>query len=296
MRTWLRPPVRRHDDITISAIRVAFVLSLLVHAVLLWNYLPKLHLLTPSDAAEGQAGSPLAVKLADPQPQAGAMPLPVPPPESTVALQQPARKVPPPVPSKRPPSTPPVMSVPRQSPDAAIARTQPEPAPTPQPAPAQDLASLVEARRRARGESSSSASSSASDSKTSEEERQNKIIAANLGLNARPSFGRDASNGGGVFQMRTQEYDYAEFWFFGWNKDIARNAKQVIEVRKGDNPNIRIAVVRRMIAIIREHESGDFIWESYRLGQHLTLSARPSDTAALEAFLMREFFFEQQVN
>ena len=63
--------------------------------------------------------------------------------------------------------------------------------------------------------------------------------------------------------------------FFGWNKDISRNAKQLIEVRRGENSDIRIAVIRRMIAIVREHETGDFIWESPRLGRQLTLSARP---------------------
>ena len=55
--------------------------------------------------------------------------------------------------------------------------------------------------------------------------------------------------------------------FFGWNKDIRRNSTQRIEVSKGDNANIRIAVVRRMIGIIRDHESGDFTWVSRRLGR-----------------------------
>ncbi|MDB5863019.1 MAG: hypothetical protein JWO70_825, partial [Betaproteobacteria bacterium] len=63
-----------------------------------------------------------------------------------------------------------------------------------------------------------------------------------------------------------------------------------IEVRKGSNSDIRIAVVRRMIGIIRDHEQGDFVWESRRLGRNVDLSARQRDTAALEAFLMKEFF------
>ena len=87
-------------------------------------------------------------------------------------------------------------------------------------------------------------------------------------------------------------YTSAEFTFFGWNKDIRRRTKQLIEVEKGANSDIRIAVVRRMIAIIREHESGDFVWVSPRLGREVTLSARPSDNAGLEDFLMQEFFPE----
>jgi len=65
---------------------------------------------------------------------------------------------------------------------------------------------------------------------------------------------------------------------------------QLIEVRKGNAPDIRIAVIRRMIAIIREQENEDFIWESKRLGRNVLLSARHQDTRGLEDFLMREFF------
>ncbi len=52
--------------------------------------------------------------------------------------------------------------------------------------------------------------------------------------------------------------------------------------------------MRRMIVIIREHESGDFLWRSQRLGRDVTLSARATDTAGLEAFLLREFFPERR--
>ena len=84
--------------------------------------------------------------------------------------------------------------------------------------------------------------------------------------------------------------DSAEFIFFGWNKDIRRNSKQLIEVTRGDSSDIRIAVVRKMIAIIREDEPGDFVWVSQRLGRNVTLSARPRDNAELEDFIMQEFF------
>ncbi len=47
-----------------------------------------------------------------------------------------------------------------------------------------------------------------------------------------------------------------------------------------------------MIGIIREHESGEFLWESHRLGRQLTLSARARDNAELEAFMMQEFFYD----
>ena len=93
-----------------------------------------------------------------------------------------------------------------------------------------------------------------------------------------------------MFQVQRMGYDDAEFFFFGWNKEIRRNTKQMIEVRKGNNSDIRIAVVRKMISIIREYEREDFLWESYRLGRALTLSARARDNAGLEEFMLLEFF------
>jgi hypothetical protein len=106
------------------------------------------------------------------------------------------------------------------------------------------------------------------------------------------TFGYDPRRGGGMFQITRLSEDAAEFIFLGWNKEVRRNTKQYIEVRKGEARDIRVAVVRRMIGIIRDHEAGDFVWESTRLGRYITLSARPRDNAELEAFLMREFFPE----
>ena len=70
---------------------------------------------------------------------------------------------------------------------------------------------------------------------------------------------------------------------------LGRKTPQLIEVRKGNNADMRIAVVRRMIAIIRDFEKEDFNWESPRRG-HVVLSARLSDNAGLEDYLMHEFF------
>ena len=61
---------------------------------------------------------------------------------------------------------------------------------------------------------------------------------------------------------------------------------------RGGNPSTQLAVVRKIIEIIREQESGSFLWESLRLRRELTLSARPGDNASLEAFMMEEFFSE----
>jgi hypothetical protein len=109
-------------------------------------------------------------------------------------------------------------------------------------------------------------------------------------LNKVPTFGDDPKRGGGMFQLRRLGSEDAEFYFNGWNQDIGRVAKQLIEVRRGANADIRLAVVRRIIEIIRAQEPGDFVWVSRRLGRQVALSARPGDNAALEDFIMRDFF------
>ena len=118
----------------------------------------------------------------------------------------------------------------------------------------------------------------------------NAAIAANLPAPATGVGTQDSKRGGGIFAIKRMDYDDAAFEFFGWNKDMGRRTPQLIEVRKGNNSDMRIAVVRKMIAIIREHSKGDFTWHSPRRESDLVLSARLSDNAALENFLMNEFF------
>lgn len=125
-----------------------------------------------------------------------------------------------------------------------------------------------------------------------EEARRQRIIAGNLGATRERTFGYDPRQGGGMFQIESLGSDHAEFIFYGWNSNINRNTKQLIDVRRGNNSDIRIAVVRRMIAIIRENAQEDFLWMSQRLGRTVTLSARARDNSGLEEFMMREFFFE----
>ena len=104
-------------------------------------------------------------------------------------------------------------------------------------------------------------------------------------------FGYDPAAGGGVFQIRRMSLNDAEFAFFGWNREIRRRTMQIIEVSKGNNPDIRVAMVRKMISIIRDEVKEDsFNWESKRLGRNVQLSARLRDNADLEDFMMREFF------
>ena len=181
----------------------------------------------------------------------------------------------------------PTTTAPTKAPEIMTApATAPAPAaPTPAPpAPPGDLASFIAARRAARGEPT--------DSTATEDEnaRYNRNIAANLPSGATGTISRSVNNGGGIFEIKRLAYDDAEFEFYGWNKDVGQRTPQTFEVRKGNNPDMEIAVVRKMIMIIREHEKEDFVWESKRLGRNITLSARVADQAGLESFMLQEFF------
>jgi hypothetical protein len=104
------------------------------------------------------------------------------------------------------------------------------------------------------------------------------------------SPGQDPDQAGGIFDLRHTGLTEAEFVFNGWNRTFRRSVGQTIEVKMGNNPDIRIAVIRRMIDIIREQMQGDFQWESHRLNKVVTMSARVKDQPELELFLMKEFY------
>lgn len=284
----------RRDGVTIPSIWVAFALSLLIHAAVLWQWLPKLRAPSPDEIKPGESNGSLIVRLAPP-------PSPPPSPKQAVRPPAPTLEARPRIVAARPRPTPPVIAFNRPPPNIQSPPTTVPDVTAPAPArpPANgDLSAYIEERRRARAQSAPDASAqSVANAQPVEDDkaRSDRIVAANLGTQRAQTFGYDPTHGGGVFQIVRMGYDNAEFAFFGWNKDIRRNTKQQIEVRKGDNSDIRIAVVRKMISIIREYEREDFRWESYRLGRFLMLSARARDNAGLEEFMLREFFGDARV-
>lgn len=286
MNDWLNEPCSDRARVSIPAVWVAFALSLVFHAAVLWGWVPRVHDVSLASPEPGKASGPLVVELAPQPSRATSSPLAA---QSSSALQAPSTKrAPLPKAAPRPQLATPVIAQDQPAPAIAPSPVIPSvaaPAPTPVEG---DFSSYLEARRRARGAAPEDSASSAPPVED-ERERHNRAVAANLGLNRTPTFGPDPT-GGGIFQIQRLSNDAAEFIFFGWNKDIRRNSKQLIEVRKGDNSDIRIAIVRRMIAIIRDHEPGDFTWVSQRLGRNVTLSARQRDNAGLEDFMLQEFF------
>ncbi len=284
----------RDSRATNRTVWAAFALSLAFHAALLWVWKPDdVRPVTHESPQRGTKSAPLVLQLAPApktteRPTAALLSLPTPP-----VATAPPRRAPPPKAAPRPP-TPPVITQAAPAPSAAPPPPAPSVAAAPPAPPELDFFALLEARRRARGEVAPTpppppVPPSTTLSLETERERHNREVAANLGLSRTPTYGPELT-GGGVFQIQRLTADSAEFMFFGWNKDIRRNSRQRIEVARGDNPDIRIAIVRRMITIIRANESGDFTWVSRIQGRDVTLSARAQHNAELEAFLMEEFF------
>lgn len=280
MNDWLDELRAPQDVVAVPRVWLTIALSILIHLAILFLWVPRTRLFNPGDQEQDQTADRLQVQLAaeqtpppaSPPPMQASPPPPVRPPKVVPHTQ------PPPVVRLTTPEVAPVI-VPPPPPPAAPAVATPRPSPPVEG----DLAAYVAARRRERGEPEAAAVDD-------EAAKFNRAIAANLPAPARGTAAQDTKRGGGIFQIKRMTYDDAAFEFFGWNTAMGRKTPQLIEVRKGMNGDMRIAVVRRMIVIVREYEKEDFTWESPRLGRNIILSARLSDNAALEAFLMREFF------
>ena len=102
---------------------------------------------------------------------------------------------------------------------------------------------------------------------------------------------RNFQNGtNGIFEITSLGARNATFAFRGWTNDFSSSKRQFFEVEAQLGQDVRLVMIKRMIALIREHYDGDFQWESHRLGRSVTQSARLEDSAGLEDFLMMEFF------
>jgi hypothetical protein len=220
---------------------------------------------------------------------------PAPPP---AAAQPVPRK--PPAPTRRPaPVPPPVINpeslrspapVPTKAPEPTPVETvaptpPPEPVPTPAPpttqAPPADLSDFIRQRRQAAPPAPAAGEGNAPS--------ENDIAMANINRNLQSLSGRRPGVGG-VFQILHKGPREAKFAFNGWRPGVGNSWREVIDVDAGLGGNVELAIVRKMIAMIRTHYQGDFQWESHRLGRVITLSARQEDNAQLEEFLLREFF------
>jgi len=273
---------------------IGLTISLLLHASLFLFF--KLQAPKPLDVSGNSPKGPLIVELKPQEPlRKNAPPAqPVTPPAAAPATPS---RPPKPAPKKQAekkladkkpamprPSAPSRSAVVPRVPDAGRPALPPAPAETAPPADMSEMVAAARARRRAAGvpvpEDAPPDDAGAS--------RGDEVARANIARSIAQARGPRTS--GGVFQITHKGVREAEFLFRGWDSDSRAAARQLITVDAGPNGDVEDAIVRRMIQIIRERQSGDFSWNSYRLGRVVVLSARREDNAGLMDFLKQEFF------
>lgn len=277
---WEIPPA--HDPYLHWRVRrgtlYAFIGSLIVHGLVLF--------VVPQQPVGGSESSPtgrdrLVVNLRPP-----ASPQSAPSTPAVIPETQPA-------PAARRPKTSaaPVIALnkPRESRlSRPVEPVMPAVPPSPAPAAPTDMQSFVDAaraRRRAAeglsGRDQPAAGPPAAEREPSEDEIRLAKVKRNLTVGT-----------SGIFQIISIESRSAAFSFRGWTNDSGNVRREYIQVEIGNNSSIEIAIVRKMIELIRRYYKGNFNWESQRLDRVVVLSARVEDNEGLEAFMMKEFFAE----
>jgi hypothetical protein len=170
---------------------------------------------------------------------------------------------------------PPIENVP---PQPAVRSTPPAPSDAPT-----DMMSYINAARARRQAAETAEAREAEAAGDGHQPTPDEVRTANILRNLQPT----GTNG--IFQILNISVRTARFSFRAWTTDPSNPRRETIDVDAGPGGDIELAVVRRMIELIRNYYQGDFNWESQRVGR-VILSARKADTAQLEDFLMREFF------
>lgn len=257
---------------------IAFVISLLIHALILFFVVPKFQLDQKKELP------PFEVMLAQPE-QKEEIAAP-PQAEKPEPIELPALVSKPKVIAQKPKkdTTTPVFKVPDV---LATTKATPETLPnkenTPKEAPI-DMMAAINAKRAEREAQEASAArqnaeAAAREIGPSEEEKRDAKIKSNF---------QNGTNG--IFEITSLGSRSASFTFLGWLNDYSTSKRQFYEVEASTGQDVRLVMIRKMIGLIREHYQGDFNWESRRLGRTVIKSARTEDSAELEDFLMTEFF------
>ncbi|SDH62486.1 MULTISPECIES: hypothetical protein [unclassified Duganella] len=155
------------------------------------------------------------------------------------------------------------------------------------PPPEQDMSEMIAKRRAAREAQNPPAPPTPA--VESEGDRAKRVAMANI---ARANSAATADESGGLFTVKKISFNSAEIKFRGFNTNFKRNWLKQVSVERGAEQDIETATVKEMIKIIRGEKTGDFDWESHRLGRTVTMSARKEDEKQLFEFLMREIFPE----
>jgi hypothetical protein len=267
--------------------RIGFALSLLFHALLLL-FIVK-HQTDPVKLAGNSLTAPLTVQLLPPststteQTASSAISVPSPQKKQSGHPKEQANKDQNVVRKKAAPAKP------NNTVLARAPSTMPAPppaAPSNAAAPTDMTEMLNAARERRRAAGVPDRNDMPSESKPAQDD--NAIARANV-EHSLSAQSRGDNDGGGLFQVQWSGVRTAEVIFHGWNANRRNVTRQFFIVDAGLNGDIDTAVIRKMIEIIRQEKSGDFDWESRRLGRVVVLSARPQDDAELMSFLKEDF-------
>ncbi|WMW81054.1 hypothetical protein RF679_01935 [Undibacterium cyanobacteriorum] len=94
---------------------------------------------------------------------------------------------------------------------------------------------------------------------------------------------------GGLFTILNKGVRTATFSFRGWEMRGGLG-RQIYEVDAGLGGNVELAVVKKMLEVIRTRFKKQAPWESTRLGRVVMISMLPEDSEETERFLMKEMF------
>ncbi|MCU6434226.1 hypothetical protein LPB67_10635 [Undibacterium sp. Jales W-56] len=250
---------------------LAVLLALLIHALLLYFILTHKPLKKEGDSLQPESAIVLLLDK-----------------DTMSKMADIEKKKEPPKPKLHPAVKPKSITRP-QPPQEAVAETPPTPAPQPDAIQQPDMMSMLTAareRRRAAEEAAAQENEAARQGARGMSPQE--VAEANVRRSMQQANNREGTSG--VFQILSKSTRMATFSFRGWKPSRQNSFKKVIEVDAGLGGNIELAIIRRMIVLIREEYQGDFSWDSRRLGRVINLSARPQDTAELETFMMKEFF------
>jgi hypothetical protein len=257
-------------------IAICIGVSLLLHISLLLIPLSK-HTLSPAAAASSQVQGPLTIRLTRTAPRAAPAETPPPAPaphrRPVIAMRHPTSSTAPSFTVPPPPET-----------------TPPEPAPQPAP-PEEDMLSKLEARRAARAAAEQEAAvENAAAAEAAGGPSVNQRIMDNI--NRAKNGAVHGIGTGGVFEVTKIGVREGSFRFNGWHPESGDNWRESYTVDAGEGGNVQLAIVKKVIDVIRKYKKGDFEFESRLYGHPVTMSARPEDGASLETFLMKELFQE----
>lgn len=258
------------------------IASLLLHFAILMIYLPALKPGEPPAASSPHSAAPLVGHLNRPQ---AAQP--------NTEQKQEVKKEPEHqevLASKRPTESP--VHVPH-APQIAQhqAPTQPQPLPVPpQPVPAPpvpDMTADLERKKAARAAADAQfrrqygSGDGLEDRPKSPEEIARENIDRNL---------KWAKKEGGNGLIRYDNFGtrVATFKFTGWHPGAGDSWTNTYTVDAGEGGDVRDAVVKKEIEIIRKMYAGQFYFDSMRVGHQVPLSAAPENNAELQVFLRQE--------